>query len=459
MKRAVSSSAARLSKTPFRGRTWSRQSLQSLRRVIAPGPIGATESNARNLCLEIFWAGFLTAAASFNAPFALRLGATNDQIGLLSSIPALLAIVVTIPAGRFFSQRSRRMPWVTGALFVYRLGYLLVALIPWLPVAQRGTVLIWVLILFMVPAHFFGVGWSSMMADVVPEINRARVFALRNILVAVVVTASTFAAGRWLERIAFPINYQVLYIAGFGTSMVSVYYILQVRVPDSVVVAREERQRSTPRQLVQSAREAFRSQPDFVRLVINTFAHGLGLWMIGPVYVLYYVRGLGATEGWIGLNGTLASLTPIIGFYLWQRAVRRWGENRVLRRTIIFVGLYPVLVGLSPGLTPILFWTALNGLLTPGVTLSHFPMLLKICPAAQRPMYLGLYTTLMNLGAFVMPMLGVSLANRFGFQPVLIAGGLMCLAGSSLFAWRPLQTPDSLALRQRTELISTGGIQ
>jgi cyanate permease len=72
-------------------------------------------------------------------------------------------------------------------------------------------------------------------------------------------------------------------------------------------------------------------------------------------------------------------------------------------------------------------------------------------------MYLGLYTTLMNLGAFVMPMLGVSLANRFGFQPVLIAGGLMCLAGSSLFAWRPLQTPDSLALRQRTELISTAG--
>jgi MFS family permease len=459
MKPAITSIAARWPKILFGGGTWIGQSLRSLGRVIAPGPISATESNARNLFMEIFWAGFLTAVVSFNAPFALRLGATNDQIGLLSSVPALLAIVVTLPAGRFFAHRSKRMPWVTGSLFIYRVGFLLIALIPWLPVAQKGTVLIWLLILFMAPAHFFGVGWNSMMADVVPEVNRARVFAVRNMLVAMVVTAGTFAAGRWLEHIAFPINYQVLYTAGFVTSMVSVYYILQLRVPDSVISARKESKARSRRQFLRNTELAFSSQPDFVRLVINTFAHGLGLWMIAPVYVLYYVRSLGASDGWIGLNGTLASLTPIIGFYLWQRAVRRWGENRVLKRTIIFIGLYPVLVGLSPSLTPILFWTALIGLVSPGVTLSHYPMLLKICPSAQRPLYLGLYTTLMNLGAFVMPLLGVSLANRFGFQPVLIAGGLMCLTGSSLFVFRPLRTPDSLALRQHTELITTGGIQ
>ena len=42
--------------------------------------------------------------------------------------------------------------------------------------------------------------------------------------------------------------------------------------------------------------------------------------MIGPLYMLYYVRTLGATDGWIGMNGTLANLTPIFGFYLWQRS-------------------------------------------------------------------------------------------------------------------------------------------
>jgi len=53
----------------------------------------------------------------------------------------------------------------------------------------------------------------------------------------------------------------------------------------------------------------------------------------------------------------------------------------------------------------------------------------------------------MNVGAFVMPLLGVWLADRIGIAPVLIAGGVLCLVGSSTFVWRPLQTPDSLALR------------
>jgi MFS family permease len=183
-------------------------------------------------------------------------------------------------------------------------------------------------------------------------------------------------------------------------------------------------------------------------MVINTLAHGIGLWLIGPLYVLYYVRTLGASDGWIGLNGTLASLMPVLGFYLWQRGIIRWGENRVLKWSIGLVGLYPVLVGLSPNLTLILVWTAVYGLINPGVALSHYSMLLKVCPAAERPRYLGVYTAIMNLAAFVMPLVGVQLANRVGFAPLLVTGGLVCLLGSNLFRWRPLQTPDSLAVRQ-----------
>jgi len=145
----------------------------------------------------------------------------------------------------------------------------------------------------------------------------------------------------------------------------------------------------------------------------------------------------------------LAKLTPILGFYLWQRAIQRWGENHVLKLTIGIVGLYPLLVGLTPSLAIILVWTALHGLVAPGIGISHLPMLLKVCPDAQRPLYLGVYTTVMNAGAFVMPLLGVYLAERVGLAAVLVAGGLLCLAGSSTFRFRPLQTPDSKEARTR----------
>ena len=54
------------------------------------------------------------------------------------------------------------------------------------------------------------------------------------------------------------------------------------------------------------------------------------------------------------------------GFYLSQRAVVRWGENSVLRPTIVVIGLYADLVGLTPSLTVILVLTALQGLYCAG---------------------------------------------------------------------------------------------
>lgn len=79
----------------------------------------------------------------------------------------------------------------------------------------------------------------------------------------------------------------------------------------------------------------------------------------------------------------------------WQRVVRFKGENRVLVWTVSLIGLYPLLVGVTPNLNAILVWTALNGLLAPGLTVSHYPMLLKICPAEQRAFYLGIYSAVM----------------------------------------------------------------
>jgi len=229
--------------------------------------------------------------------------------------------------------------------------------------------------------------------------------------------------------------------------VLSTIYIMQMRVPDSPVTAVSTASLS-PRALWLGGREAFRQQPDFTRIVINTLAHGIGLWMVGPVYVLYYVRQLGASDGWIGTNAMVANLTPIIGYYFWQRVIAQRGEKWVLRLTISLIGLYPVLVGLTPNLTIILLWTALQGLIAPGINLGHFPLLLKICPAESRPLYIGIYTTIMNLGAFVMPLVGVALTGWVGYAPVLVAGGVLCLLGSSLFRWRPLQTADSLAARQ-----------
>lgn len=414
--------------------------------------------NVRFLEVEIFWAAFLSAAATFNAAFALRLGASNAEIGLLSSLPALMALLVTIPSGHFLSQRPQVMPWLVRSLLLHRLGFLLVVLIPWLPLAAKGSALVWLLVLFTIPAHFFGVGWNSMLADAIPEVERTKVFAIRNGVSAIALTGGIYLSGLWLEYGSFPWNYQILYAAGFATSLLSIFYIRKLQVPDQLSSHGETppsatvQPRLSVRQIMDrwsSTASKFRGHADFMRIVINTLLHGIGLWMVAPLYVIYFVRELGANEGWLGLNGMLGNLTPVLGYYLWQRAIERWGENPVLKWTIVLVGLYPMLVGFSPSLTIILIWTALNGLLVPAIGLSHFFMLLKICPDRERPLFMGVYTTIMNMGAAVMPLVGVAAADSFGIVPVLIVGGILTIVGSASFLWNPLKTEDSQIVRQQ----------
>lgn len=427
---------------------WPVDQTRGFWRILRQQPTSDIESNIQHLFLELPPAAVLSAAGAFNAAFALRLGASNEDIGLLSSIPALLAVLVLIPSGQILGRRSRRMPLMHLTLFMHRIGFLAIALAPLIPGIAHGAAVIWLLIACNPPAQFFNVGWNSMLADILPESRRARVFAIRNILNGVVVTVCIFLFGLWLDRVVFPINYQVMYIVGWTFSMLSSYFITRLKVPDSYVPPPRPGKPITLVALQRQASEIWHNHSEFVRIVVNTFLSNIAIWMVGPIYILYYVRQLGATDGWIGLNGTLASLTPILGNVLWQRWVWRWGEKKILRLSIFCMPLYPILVALTPHLHVILIWTAIYATILPMANMSHFSLLLKICPDAQRPQYLGLFSTVMNIGAFVAPLVGVWLAGIFGFAPVLAAGGVVGVIGAMSYFVLKLSVPDSLDARR-----------
>lgn len=406
------------------------------------------DRNSWYLAVEMFWASILGSVASFNAAFAIRLGADNFQVGLLTSIPALMAVLVSIPAGRFLTSKSRRKPWVVGSLLAHRTGYLLVALSPWLHFLgiEPGLLVVIIVVSISAPAHFFNVGWIALLADIVPEQRRAAVFAARNIINQATVSVVVFLCGQWLSRIPLPINYQSLYIIGYLASIVSLVYLFKIQVPDSQVIPVVKSEKLAKRPLsgmIEEMRRAFTAYPGFFRITVNTFLHGVGIWMASPLYVLFFVNQLGASDAWLGLNGTLASLGTIAGYSFWRWLMGRWGEPVSLKRTIVFAGLYAVLVGLTPSLPLILIFGVLNGLIVPGVNLSHFNTLLKVTPPETRPQYISIYQTLMNIGAFVAPLVSVAIANKIGLAPTLIGAGLLSMIGSTSFWWNPVKAPES----------------
>jgi len=404
------------------------------------GPVLAnqTERNIWYLYVEVFWAAVLSAASAFNGAFAVRLGASSTMIGWLSSIPSLIAVFLLIPAARFLESKSRRAPWLWGSLFVARLGYGLIAILPWILATRRAEALVWLLIAITAPATVFNAGFNPMLADVIPERDRARVFANRSIISSAAVAFLTLLAGRWLEAAgsirwaAFPANYQVMYVVGFATSLLSLAYLARIQVPKSRVIPRTETHR-TAKLSLSALRPMFAENRDLVRMTANTLVFNLGAWLVGPLYILFFVRELGASDGWIGLNSTLANLGVVAGYAIWRRWIRRLGYNRALLTAIPLSASYAFLVGLFPSLTAILIWGVLINLVNPGVDLSHFNILLKLCPDDRRASYMAIYSTMMNAGAFVCPMIGVALAALWGVRVVLLIGGGIRLAGAMLF--------------------------
>jgi len=389
--------------------------------------------------------GVLTGGA-FLVAFAMLLGASNTIIGLLAAIGPF-AQILQIP-GIYLVNRTRRRKLLTVLPAAGgRAMWVFIILVPWLfPKPMQGLALVVILIARAFPLHVFNVGFVGILADLVPEQKRANVFTTRNVLHAVVLSLGTFLAGQWLNLTPFPLNYQTLYFVGLLGGLVSIYYLRRLTQLEFSVRFSTRRAESITgfSARLSSIRTTVQENADFVRIIVNTFLHNVAAWALAPLYILFFVRQLGASDAWLGLMNTVASAAAIFGWLFWRRVFLRWGARRTLTLTVSLLGIYPVIAGLSGNLTIILLGAAFNGLVSPGVSLSHTNTLLKVFPAGQRATYMGVYTTLMNAGAFIFPWIGVALGRHFGLAPTLVGMGFLWIVLSTGFRIWPLRVPDTI---------------
>ncbi|MFO7170168.1 MAG: MFS transporter [Chloroflexota bacterium] len=404
-----------------------------------------TERNMRFLVLEVFWAALALGCYSFAAAFLIRIGGSNLMVSLLTSAAALVNALTAIPFAIFMERKARRWPWVVGSLIAFRLGHMGLIFIPFLP-AYRPEAMVLLLLLVNVPVALFNAGWLPMFADVVPIERRARLFSARNLTLGVTMMVTTFLAGRWLDAAPFPLNYQLMFGFALAMSMVSTLYIARLSIPDSPVPARESR----PRPSLADFRALAAQQRPFVNITVNTLVFNIAFWMAQPLQPIYFVRELGASDGWMGIWLALINGGALIGNLVWPRLMERRGFGWVLVRAAALSAVYYLLIGAVPNLTLILVFAVMFGAISPGVDVSHFNILLEVCPPERRALYLGIFTTIMNMGFFLATLACAPLIDLIGARTlVLILAGLR-LGGALLFLLNPVRAPVAEAAPSRT---------
>ncbi len=384
-------------------------------------PPNVTDQNIRRLYLEILFASVLGAIITFNSAFAIHLGASKELVALLSSAPALIAAIGSIPSARFLSQRINRKLWLFGSLFALRAGYLVVAFIPLLsPTHAAEWFVIWIIALNL-PSIFFANGFQVLIGDIVPADRRARVVARRQIIWSVGLVIVSVLSGAWLDSVAFPLNYELMFGFGFVTVLGSQYFLNRLSFPAKL--PRPDPQAPAPNEKVAMS-------PPIARLLFNMIIYQLGLSLSAPLFNIYYIEKLHTTDGWIGLNGAVASAGVIVGYYIWERLLRRRTFGWSQRRATLLTWVFPIGLAFAKDLNFIMFINFLVNIMHSVVDLSNFNVLLTISRPNERIAYVSWFNAAVNLSTFIAPLAGVWIADRYGIPfALLVSGGLRILGG------------------------------
>ncbi len=398
-----------------------------------PGLDKVTRANYRNVQIDGVGIGLASAATPFLPVFLARLGAGAFEIGLLTAMPAVAGLIFALAIGRFLNARRNIVPWFSFSRLLVISSYAATGAAPffvpreWLIPAVIG---IWALA--TIPQTVVNVAFSVVMNAVAGPSGRYDLLSRRWTILGFTSAVFVLIAGELLDWIAFPINYQAVFLALSVGGLISFYFSSHIVLP-------EHRPAGTAmgafgRQTLNDYIHLVRSRPDFLSFNVKRFVFLFGIALAQPILPLYYVRTVQASDAWIGVFSMVATVVMLFGYPFWARQCRLRGSRFVLMATTLGVGLFPLLVATTRSVEVIALLAGMAGVFQAGVDLVFFDELMKTVPEEYSAMFVSFAQMFLYLATVAAPLLGTLLANRIGLGGALVAASILRLAATALFA-------------------------
>lgn len=423
---------------------WRPKSVGLLRWSWAPpDATSGQERNFKNVQFDAIGIGLAGAAAPFLPIFLTRLGATNFQVGLLTSMPAMTGLVLAFVVGRFLHSRRRIVTWLSVSRLLVVSGYALTGLMTFLvpkPYLAQAVLLIWAAI--TLPQTVLTISFTLVMNAVAGPSHRYELMSRRWSILGLTSAVAVALAGQILDRIGFPLNYQLVFIGLSGGGLIGYYFSSRIELPDVPLPTRVEGRSFAERS--RGYLRLLRGERDFVRFAFQSFVFLSGSMVSVPLFSLYFVREVRASNAWIGIINTVQTALMLVGYVAWTRGSRLRGSRFVLLWTTLGLSLYPALTALTRRVELIALYAGLAGIFQAGLDLVFFDELMRTVPPQHSATFVSLAQSLQYVSAIVPPLLGTLLANRIGLGGALLVSALLRLTGFALFAlWTVPKSPTA----------------
>ena len=396
--------------------------------------------NFRYVQIDAVGVSISNISAPFLPVFLTRLGATNFQVGLLSSMPGVTGLILAIMVGRFLQSRKNVVPWYSLSRLMVILCYALTGILTLL-IEDRfviiATLAIWAFA--TIPQTALAVAFSVVMNGVAGPTGRYALLSRRWTIFGLTGVIGTFIVTRVIDLVEFPVNYAVMFLVLSLGGFLSFYFSRRIILPDQLPPPITDS--GTPWKGFQNIIGLLKANPAFLSFASKRFVYFSAITLGAPIMPLFLVREVRATDGQIGIVNMAMTIVMLAGYFLWPRISLKRSGRFVLLATTLGMVFYPALSAATPRIELIILYAGIAGFFQGGLDLVFFDELMKTVPPEYSATFVSIAQSMQYLSMILAPLLGTWLAQYIG-----LGGALWLSAGLRLLGFLLFLLPD----RKRT---------
>ncbi|WP_077247515.1 MFS transporter [Bacillus sp. FJAT-27225] len=369
----------------------------------------------------------LNLTANYFSLFAIGvLGASNYQIGLISSLPQFVGIFAMFIGSIALGRQAEKKRFTSYSTFFTRLFLLGMFFVIYVPVEYRSWIFVLLVGFMNLPGSFATLSWQSLIGDLIPEHRRSGFFSERNRVLTIIGMIATFIIGLTLQQFNKhdPHPYQALFLIAFLVSLLEVYFLLKHKEAKG-----------------KGYKKPFSIKPDFSIFTYKPYFYFLvcglyfnfGWQMAWPLFSIYQISYAHADGFWISLLTVTNQLAQIISFNWWGRMADKHGNAKMLILVALGMSIAPVSFIASTNLVYITFANGLSGFFLSGTILLLFNQLLEVTKDENRSAYIANYNVLLSVIGFIAPQMGVFLLEATDIQLSMYISTAIRLSSAILF--------------------------
>ncbi len=355
--------------------------------------------------------------ANNNNLYATRLGASDYELSLVTTLPQLIGMLVLIPGGILTDRMKNKRSMVIASLSLITILYVIIGFVPFF--GSYRLILFLVLIAISTgPMTIYNVSWQAYFSDIVNIEARNSILTYRTSLTFFIGIIVPFTSGAVLSS-AGSLGAKIhIHQAYFWIGAVLI--LLQIFVLKQIKSSQEHAVSGIAIKMLGTAFLELIHNKKFLGFVSVALFFYMSWQMDWTLYFVGQVKYLKMNEAWLSYISIGNAVAQFLTIGFWSHL----NVKRGVRFGIIFGGLglsvFPIgmitatSVSLTQGRIILVIMHTFASMTMAVITLNILQCLLQILPEKNKTLNISIYTVLITLSNAFMPLIGVTIYTQLG---------------------------------------------